>query len=67
MKSVILGLAIAVSFSHLALAGDCKNGSCKLNVRKTYKIPTVGKSVYTVEHPSVVRPSCKNGKCRLPK
>jgi hypothetical protein len=58
MKSVVLVLLMLVASP--ALAGGTRK------VKKVY-IPTVGKESYTTQHPGVVRPGCKNGKCPLQK
>lgn len=79
MKKIALVLAIAcVCSPAFAARGRCRGGSCKVSsssVTKVYgepsttvySMPTTGKSSYTVDHPAVVRPSCKDGKCRLAK
>ena len=78
MRSFILGLVLVVFASSPVLAsGRCKNGNCRVGQpTRVYSIPTVGKTTYTIENPSVVRPSasytlerpaCKDGKCRLNK
>lgn len=71
MKSLIFGLAIVLFVSSPAFAARrCRSGRCgvnKVSVNKVYTIPTVGKSTYTVEHPAVAKPVCKDGKCRLTK
>ena len=78
MKSVLFGLAAVLLVSCPALARErCRGGRCGVvstaakvvsyPVSKIHSMPVLGKSSYTVEHPSVVRPACKDGKCSLKK
>lgn len=58
MKSVVLGILLALAVSPVFAAGR--------RVRsQPVKIPTVGKATYAIEHPAVAKPSCKDGKCSL--
>lgn len=70
MKSVIIGLIVALSVSPVFASQRCSGGNCAVRTTKTvrvYPIPTVGKTTYTIEHPSVAKPTCKNGSCRFSK
>lgn len=69
MKSVIMGLIVALSVSPVLAAPRCSGGNCAVRTRavRVYPTPTVGKTTYTLEHPSVARPTCKNGSCRFSK
>lgn len=65
MKSVILGLLVALMVTPAFAAGRSRRVYQQSPQNKVYSIPTVGKTTYTVENPAVVKPTCKNGKCSL--
>lgn len=65
MKSVILGLLVVLVVNPAFAAGRSRRVYQQAPQSKVYSIPTVGKTSYTVEHPSVAKPTCRDGKCSL--
>lgn len=74
MKYVLFGLVV-LACSNASARERCRGGRCSVvstaakvvsyPVSKIHSMPVLGKSSYTVDHPSVVRPACKDGKCSL--
>jgi hypothetical protein len=64
MKNIILFLVVALSFSSLSFAGDCKSGNC--GVSRGRKVVTVTKNVVreVVVFPKRIVSGCSNGVCR---